>query len=551
MTRRSTLALLPLLALLAAPLAAQAADPELDACTCILVSRGASADGSTMITYSADAPFMPKLLHHPGGAHTEGELVDVVGWEDDEVRGPVRQVARTHAVVGLMNDRQLALGETTTGGRRELRNPDGLLDYDALMWLTLQRAASAREAIDTIDALCAEYGYSSSGETIAIADPDEAWVMEIIGKGPGSKGVVWVAARVPDGCISASANMSRIGAFPRDDPDNWRYSADVESFAVERGYYDPASGRPFSFRDAYHPDPSASSKRACATRIWSIFRRAAPSLELSPDFHRGVAGAQPYPLFVKVDAKLAVRDVMALMRDHYQGTPYDMTRGIDAGPFGSPLRCRGLQFSVDGVDYSWERPIATQQSGFVMLAQCRGWLPDPIGGVYWFTPDDAYASCFVPLYCGITRLPKPYATGTYELFSWDSAWWVSNLVSNLTYDRWSRVLPDVQEAQARQESAFLALLPAIDRAAAELMQSDEALARRFLTDWSVGTAERLFADWQGLAAAIITKHVDGYVREGGRSRGVGYSEEFLRRVVAERGEQLALPKPASDSAPPR
>jgi dipeptidase len=413
------------------------------------------------------------------------------------------------------------------------------------MWLTLQRAATAREAIATIDALCTEYGYASSGETIAIADPDEAWVLEIIGKGPGINGAVWVAARVPEGSISASANMARIGAFPMDDPDNWRYSADVVDFAVAKGFHDPAGGAPFSWRDAYHPDPSASSKRACATRIWSIFRRAAPSVSLSPDFHRGVDGAEPYPLFVKVDAKLSVRDVMALMRDHYEGTAFDMTKGVDAGPFQSPLRCRGLQFSVDGEHYSWERPIATQQAGFVMLAQCRSWLPDPVGGVYWFTPDDPSTSCFVPLYCGLTRLPQPYVTGGYERFSWDSAWWVFNLVSNLTYDRWARIVPDVVSAQTENEERYVAMMPAIDRAAAELCERDEALARRFLTDWSVGTAERLFGDWRGLAEAILTKHVDGYVRDGGRSRGAGYSEEWLRRVVAEKGAQLVLPKTSS------
>jgi dipeptidase len=243
------------------------------------------------------------------------------------------------------------------------------------MWLTLQRAATASEAIATIDALCREHGYGSSGETIAIADPDEAWVLEIIGKGPGVKGAVWVAARVPEGCISASANQSRIGTFPLDDPDNWLYAPDVVSFAIERGYYDPGSGAPFSYCDAYHPDPSPATKRACATRIWSIFRRVAPSLDLSPDYHRAVEGAAPYPLFVRAEHKLGARDVMALMRDHYEGTAFDMTQGIDAGPFGCPYRFRGLEFDIDGVDYAWERPIATQQAGFVMLAQCRDWLP--------------------------------------------------------------------------------------------------------------------------------------------------------------------------------
>jgi dipeptidase len=458
------------------------------------------------------------------------------------VRGQYRQVAETYSVVGLINDRQVALGETTTGGRRELRNPDGMLDYDGLMWLTLQRAATAREAIATIDALCKEYGYGSGGETIAIADKNEAWVLEIIGRGKGQMGALWVAARVPEGCISVSANMARIGEFPRNDPDNWLFAKDVVEFAVAKGFYDPAAGKPFSWRDAYHPNPKATSKRACATRVWSVLRRASPSSNLSPDFHRGVVGAKHYPLFIKVDAKLSVRDVMSLMRDHYEGTPYDMTKGVSAGPFNSPLRCRGLRFEVDGTQYAWERPIATQQAGFVMLAQCRAWLPDPVGGVYWFTPDDPYTSCFIPLYCGMSRLPESYTTGTYGEFSFDSAWWVSNVVSNLTYDKWSRVVPDVLAAQIENEERFVAMMPAIDAAAAAMLESNPEHARRFLTDWSVAAADRLFEDWRKLAGTIIAKHVDGYVRDGGRSRGIGYSEDWLRKVVAEQGQMLQLPK---------
>ena len=521
-------------------------DEDWDACTSIMVSRGATKDGSVMITYSADAPFLPKLLHHQGGTKKAGELIDAVGWEDDRVRGKVKQVARTYSVVGLINEHQLALGETTTGGRRGLRNRSGILDYDALMWLTLQRAKSAREAIATIDSLCAEYGYGSGGETFAIADKNEAWVMELIGKGPGVKGIVWVAARVPEGRISASANMSRITTFPLDDPDNWLYAKDVIRFAIDKGFYDPKKGAPFSYRDAYHPNTRARSKRVCATRIWSIYRRVAPSAKFSPDFHRCVEGAEDYPLFVRPEKKLSVHDVMGLMRDHYEDTEFDMTKGIDAGPFGSPYRFRDLSFQLDGKSYCWERPISTQQAGFVMLSQCRNWLPDPVGGVYWFTPDDPYTSCFTPLYCGITRLPVSYTRGDHDKFSWDSAWWIFNLVSNLTYDRWSRILPDVQKAQRENEQMFFKMMPAIDKAAAELVQTDEALARRFLTDWSVGTGEGLFKSWRELCSFIITKHNDGYVNEiVRRPRGVGYPEPWLREVLKRKGAQLALPDPST------
>ncbi len=535
---RFALALIPFL--LVVPIAAQ--EEGYDACTSIMVSSGASTDNSVFITYSADAPFLPKLLHHSGGKHKAGELVDLVAWEDDRVRGQYRQVAETYSVTGLMNEHQLALGETTTGGRRELRNPSGLLDYDGLMWLTLQRAKTARGAIAMIDALCKEYGYGSGGETIAIADPNEAWVLEIIGKGPDVKGAVWVAARVPEGHISASANMSRIGSFPADDRENWLYAKDVVSFAIDKGFYDPKSGKPFSYRDAYHPNPSVTSKRACATRVWSIFRRVAPGLKLTPDFHRGVKGAEPYPLFVKVEKKLSVQDVMGLMRDHYEGTPFDMTKGVAAGPFNCPYRFRGLRFTVDDATYCWERPIATQQAGFVMVAQCRAWLPDAVGGVYWYTPDDPYTSCFTPLYCGMTRLPESYVRGVHDTFTWDSAWWISNLVSNLTYDRWSRIIPEVQKAQKEHEELFFKMMPAIERAAADLVKSDPDLGKRFLTDWSVGAAERLFEDWRDLAAAIIKKHNDGYIHEPGkRAKSDGYSEAWLRRVIADRGAQLKVP----------
>ena len=526
---------------LSSPLAAQVVeDINEDACTSILVSAGASRDGSVMITYSADAPFLPRLLHVPGGVHEEGERVDVVGWESYDVRGSIPQARETYSVVGLINEHQLALGETTTGGRGELRNPEGLLDYDALMLLTLQRARSAREAIETIDELVEEHGYGSGGETFSIADAHEAWMMEIIGKGPGVPGAVWVAARVPDGFISAHANMSRIREFPLDDPDNWRYSPDVIDFAVERGYWDPGSGEPFRFRDAYHPAAGVALQRACATRVWSIYRRAAPGTTFSDDYHRGVQGAQDYPLFLEPDEKLAASDVMALMRDHYEGTPYDMTQGLAAGPFGSPIRFRGLGFQVDGRDYAWERPIATQQAGFVILAQCRAWLPDPVGGILWFTPDDPYTSCFTPLYCGIEALPVPYTIGDHDRMSFDSAWWVFNVVSNLTYDRWSRVLPDVLAVQRESEAAFFEMVPVIDEAATELAREDPALMRRYLTEYSVGTAERLFRTWSELLTFILTKHNDGYVNEVvRRPRGVGYPEAWLRRVVAEAGEELA------------
>jgi dipeptidase len=512
------------------------------ACTSILVSRGASQDGSVFVTYSADAPFMPKLLRVAGGTHPAGSTVEVKGWEDDHIRGKIPQAAQTYTVVGLVNEHQLSMAETTTGGRGELVDPKGLLDYDALISLTLQRAKTAREAIALIDELCREHGYASGGETFSIADKNEAWLMELIGKGHGNKGIVWVAARVPDGMITAHANMSRITTFPLNDPENWKYSPDVVTFAIEKGYYKTEDGKPFSYRDAYHPDQSASHKRACAGRVWSIYRRSCPSENFSDAFFRGKPGVEDYPLFVKPDKKLSLHDVMGLMRDHYEGTPYDMTKGVDAGPFGSPMRARDLAFNVDGKSYMWERAISTQQAGFVVVNQTRKDLPDPIGGVTWFTPDEASTSCFTPLYCAIEALPEPYVKGTYQKFSWDSAWWVMNVVSNLAYDRWSRVYPDIQKAQTEQESALLTMQPVIEQAAAKLAATDEKLARAFLTNYSVSTGEAVFRRWRGLAEQILTRHVDAYLKDAnGHPSAPGYSAEWLRRVVKERPDQFALP----------
>ncbi|MBM4062404.1 MAG: dipeptidase [Planctomycetes bacterium] len=514
---------------------------EWDACTSIMVSRSATTDGSTMITYSADAPFLPRLLLVPGGEHEPGATVDVTGWEDARVRGRIAQARKTWGVVGLINERQVAIGETTTGGRRELQNPDGLLDYDALILLALQRAATAREAIDAIDALAAAHGYRSSGETFAIADPNEVWVMELLGRGPGQKGVLWVAARVPEGHLTVSANQSRILAFPRNDPENWRCSPDVVDFAAAKGWYDPARDGEFRWRDVYHPDLDVVGRRVCATRVWSIYRRAAPSQHFPDEWHRGAEGAEDYPLFVKPDRKLSVRDVMALMRDHYQGTPYDMTRGVAAGPFGSPYRFRGVTWKHGEHTYCWERPISSQQAGFVMLAQCRGWLPDAVGGIYWFTPDDAYTSVFLPLYCGTSTLPEPYRHGDYQRFAWDSAWWAFNLVSNLTYDRWSRIFPEVLEAQRAHEDHYLARQAAID-ATAKGLADDPAALRRYLTDLTVATGERLVADWKDLAMRILTRHVDGYVKQpDGEAKAPGYPADWLARVVEESGDQLRVP----------
>ncbi len=512
------------------------------ACTNILVSKGASADGSVMISYSADSGgSLAHLMYLPAAEHEEGEWTEVKTWERKSEPARVRQVARTYAVYNLMNEHQLTIGETTNGGRKELRNKDGGLHYSELITLALQRCRTAREAVLTIAALAEEYGYRDSGETFSIADPKEVWMMDIVGKGPGTKGVIWVAARVPDGYISAHANMSRISTFPMDDPDNWLHAPDVVDFAIEKGYYDPDMGEPFSYREAYHP-LNPIGMRVCMARVWSVYRRAAPSQNFGDDYHRGVEGSEDYPLFIKPDKKLAVRDVMALMRDHFEGTPYDMTQGLDAGPFACPYRWRGLTWEVDDVKYVWERPISTQQAGFVMVTQSRDWLPDPVGGVYWYTPDDCFTTPFTPFYAGTERVPRAFAQGEIDRFSWDSAWWAYNVVSNLTYNTYSRIMPEVAAAQAEAEDAVFAMLPAVEETAVRLYQQDPELAKRFLTTFSVSTAEGMLERWKELGIQILTTFNDGYVRTQEKgTEGVGYPEAWLRRVIEENPEQFRVP----------
>ncbi|MBC8359383.1 MAG: C69 family dipeptidase [Candidatus Aminicenantes bacterium] len=526
--------LIPLLSLLVANNWAQ------DDCSSFLVTKGASKDGSVLITYTCDGEFLPHLEYIPAQDHKPGEFIEILG-RDGKLKGKIAQVPHTYAVVGLMNEYQLAIGETTFGGRRELRNPEGFLHYFTLMKLALQRAKTAREAIKVMASLVEEYGYASSGESFSIADTKEAWIMEMIGPGPGGKGANWVALRIPDGYISAHANMSRIGEFPLNDPENCLYSKDVISFAEKKGYYDKKSRKSFSFRYAYHP-PEPDSLRTCAARVWSMFRRSAPSMNLSPDFQRGVEGTKPYPLWIKPDKKISLHDVMNIMRDHYEGTPFDMTKGVDAGPFGCPVRCRGLTWEVDGVKYSWERPISTQQTAFSFISQSRDWLPNVVGGVYWYGWDDTYTTCYVPLYCCIKDIPETFTRGDIQEFSWDSAWWVFNFVANYANLKYSYMVKDIQKVQAALEGQFISLQPVIEKTAIDLYKKDPELLVRYLTNYSVTNGEMVVKRWIELGEFLLTKYNDGYVKnERGRARGVGYPSEWLREVLKSKPEQFKLP----------
>jgi dipeptidase len=511
------------------------------ACTSILASKGATSDGSVIITYSCDGEFHPRLRYLPAADYERGSFYEIKDWGGN-LLGKVEQVRHTYAVVGLMNEHQVAIGETTFDGRPELENPDGLLHYWTLMQLALQRAKTAREAIRVIGDLVDQYGYRSTGESISIADKEEAWLMEIIGPGPGGKGAEWVALKIPEGYISCTANRSRIGTFPLDDPDHCLHSSNVVSFAVEKGYYDPESGKPFSFCDAYCP-PTPQRLRYTATRVWSIFRRAAPSRKFPPNYHRGEPTADPYPLWIEPDEKLSLQDVIALMRDHYEGTPYDMTKGVDAGPFGTPNRWRPMTWTVDETEYSWERPISTQQTGFSFVSQSRDWLPDPIGGVYWYGVDDTYTTCYTPLYCGVDRIPESYARGSLGSFSWDSAWWVFNFVANFANLKYCYMIEDIQAVQRKLEGDLFALQPVVEQTAQDLQRSDPALLTRYLTDYSNLHAENTVTTWRQLGEFLITKYNDGYVQEQpGRPKEKGYPDSWLSEVLKSKPEAFKLDK---------
>ncbi|MFH2002113.1 MAG: C69 family dipeptidase [Planctomycetota bacterium] len=469
-------------------------------------------------------------------------MLDITDWSG-KLRGSIKQVPYTYAVVGLMNEHQLAISETTFSGREECINPKGMLHYWDLMRLALQRARTAREAIAVMASLVEDYGYRSSGESFSIADTEEAWIMEMIGPGPDGHGANWVALKVPDGYISCHANKARISTFPLDDPENCLYSDSVISYATDAGFYDPSKGRPFTFCDAYCPATPRNQRYADA-RVWSLFRRAAPSLDLSSDYHRAVDGAEPYPLWIKPDEKLGVYNVFSLMRDHYEGTDYDMTLGIDAGPYGTPNRWRPISWKDHkDEEYAWERPISTQQTGFTFVSQSRSWLPDPVGGLYWYGVDDTYFTCYVPLYCGIAAVPPSYEMGSLDTFSWESAWWVFNFVANFANLRYSDMRTDIQAVQAEIETTFLALQPAVEATAVRLADEDPALMTRYLTDYCVYHAEMTVNRWKALGEYLIRKYNDGYVQvEKGDAREIGYPQAWLEKVLKERAEDLKLPK---------
>ncbi len=493
-------------------------------CTNFLVTRGASADGSTMITYAADSHSLyGELYYQPAQDYPENAMRDIYEWDTGKFLGRIPQVRHTYSVVGNINEFQLAIGETTYGGREELHSQEGaIMDYGSLIYVTLQRAKTAREAIHVMAGLVEKYGYYSSGESFSIADPDEVWIMEMIGKGEGEKGAVWVALKIPDGYISGHANQARITTFPKNDPENCLYSEDVISFAREKGWYD-GTDADFSFSDVYAPVDFGGA-RFCEARVWSGFNRVTSGMDRYFDYAKGHIehdgpnqfAVNRMPLWVKPDKKLSVRDVQNLMRDHYEGTELDMTKDIGAGPFELPYRFGKLTWEVDSVKYCNERPISTRQTGFSFVTQSRNWLPDPVGGIIWFGVDDTYFTCYAPMYCGITEIPECFEEGNGDMLTYSetAAFWTFNKVSNFAYLRYNKTIRDVQKVQKELEDQFEAFVPVIDKAAKGLYNSGQAdKAREFITRYSVNEANNMTARWEELGKYLLVKYLDGNIKK--------------------------------------
>jgi len=491
-------------------------------CTNFLVTRGASADGSTMVTYAADSHTLyGELYYQPAQDHPAGAMRDIYEWDTGKFLGRIPQPARTFSVVGNMNEFQVAIGETTYGGREELGSQSGaIMDYGSLIYVTLQRAKTAREAIEVMTNLVKEFGYYSSGESFSIADPNEVWILEMIGKGEGEKGAVWVAVKIPDGYISGHANQARITTFPLNDKENCIYSPDVISFARSKGWY-KGEDRDFSFSDVYAPVDFGGA-RFCDARVWAGFNKVAGGMEKYAEYAKGIVqhgGTNNFPtnrmpLWIKPDKKLTVQDVMKMMRDHYENTELDMNNDLGAGPFGLPYRWRGLTWEVDSVEYCHERAISTQQTGFSFVTQSRSWLPDPIGGILWFGVDDTYSTCYVPMYCGITEIPECFKVGNGDMLTYSetSAFWTFNFVTNFAYLRYNDMIKDVQKVQSELENKFVSYVPVIDKAAETLYTTNPDKARKFITEYSVNEANNTTSRWKQLGQYLLVKYMDGNIK---------------------------------------
>lgn len=514
-----------------------------EACTNLIVTKGASKDGSVMVTYSADSyNLYGELYHFKAAVYPNGSNLEIYEWDSGKLLGTIPQAEVTYNVVGNMNEHQVVIGETTFGGREGLENEKGIMDYGSLIYVALQRAKTAREAINIMTSLVEEYGYYSSGESFSIADKNEAWIMEMIGKGKDNKGAVWVARKIPDGYISGHANMARITTFPLNDTENCLYSKDVISFARGMGYFS-GKDEEFDFAAAYNP-MDFGGIRFCDGRVWSMFRRVNKDMDKYIDYINGKS-LERMPLWVKPGKKLSVRDVMLLMRDHFEGTELDMTKGIAAAPFESPYRNSPLTFEVDSVRYFHERPISTYQTAWSYVSQSRSNLPDEVGGVLWFGFDDTYMTIYTPLYSSITDIPYNYKEGLASLgkFNWDSAFWTFNAVSNFAYPRYSLIINDIKMKQDELEGGYLAEQETVDNTALSLLKKSKGEAVKYLTGYSINAGNNTYNSWKEFFGFLNMKYMDGVVKnEFAKPKRVGYPEEFLKKIVEENGGQIKMRK---------
>jgi dipeptidase len=548
------------------------------ACTNFLVTKGASVKGSTMITYSADShQLYGELYFWPARDYPAGSMLDVYEWDTFKFMGKIKQVAHTYSVVGNMNEHQLAIGETTYGGVEGMHDNTAIIDYGSLIYITLQRAKNAREAIKVISELVSEYGYASEGESFSISDPDEVWIFEIIGKGPGSKGAVWVARRIPDGYISAHANQARIQTFPLatgkknsialtskdlsrifDPVIECVYAWDVIDVARAKKLY-TGTNKEFSFSDTYNPI-SFSGARFCEIRVWSFFKSVNDEMDQYINYVSGKDLSKRMPLWVKPNRKISNYDMMNFMRDHLEGTAFDMRKDIGAGPFGSPYRWRPLEWKVSGdanaPEYCNERATSTQQTGFVFVAESRNWLPDPIGGIFWFGVDDAATTVFNPIYCGILEVPDCFKVGNGDMLTYSpsSAFWLFNTVANFCYSRYDSMSADALKVQKNLESKYLGETAEIDDTAKNMFSDNVWKAREYLTTYSLKSAQNTFDQWKKLSEYLIVKYIDGNIKkekDGKFERSAdgctvmpmqpGYPDSWKKSVIQDTGSKLLVP----------
>lgn len=537
------------------------------ACTNMLVGKKASVNGSTMISYNADSHTLyGELYYTPAADHAPGAMRKVIEWDTNKPLGEIPQPAHTYRVVGNVNEWQVTIAESTWGGRHRLSDKNGIIDYGSLIYIALERSKTAREAIDVMTSLVSEYGYYSSGETFSIGDPNEIWVMDLVGKGTGNTGAVWVAQRIPDDCISAHANQARIHRFPQakkklnkkmnryEVGDSCMFSADLIPFGRTLGY--EGSDADFDFAATFG-DLDYSAFRGCDGRVWAFFNRYASGMERYFDFVDMVEGAEVLPLYVKPDRLLSHRDIQDALGDHFEGTPWDMTKDVGGGPFHCPYRWRPMHFEVDGVTYTHERAIGTQQTGFSFVAEMRGWLPREVGAKTWFAADDAATAIFMPIYNNILEAPLCLRVGNGDMltFSWTSAFWMTNWVANQCYSRYEDMKVDVDRVRNEIMDRWDAETDSIDAQAVALLKNSTSDVTAFLNEYTARESNGATEAYKDLGIYLLVKYLDGNIKQekdgefartpygmADRPQQPKYSEEFYRAIVNQIGDKIKVKK---------